>query len=99
MVFSQVLTSTLPLPTCKNVGLYEALNRLSADVEETHRTFIFYNEIYCLREGKFPGNFPIIVNYFEIKDDNLLNLLFHQPSTYNHQEEPGIMHNLATEID
>ena len=62
--FSQVLTSTLPLPTCKNLGLYEALNRSSADVEETHRTFIFYNEIYCLREGKFPGNFPIIVNYF-----------------------------------
>ncbi len=39
--FSEVLTSTFPLPTCKNLGLYEALNRSSADVEETHRTFIF----------------------------------------------------------
>ncbi len=29
----------------KNLGLYEALNRSSADVEETHLTFIFYNEI------------------------------------------------------
>ena len=62
--FNPSSTYTLPLPTCKNLGLYEALNRSSADVEETHRTFIFYNEIYCLREGKFPGNFPIIVNYF-----------------------------------
>ena len=34
--------STLPLPTCKNLGLYEALNRSSVDVEETHRTFIFF---------------------------------------------------------
>ena len=49
--FSQVLTSTLPLPTCKNLGLYEALNRSSADVEETHRKFIFCNEIYCYVRG------------------------------------------------
>ncbi len=44
--FSQVLTSTLPLPTCKNVGLYEALNRSSADVEETHQTFIIKFNVY-----------------------------------------------------
>ncbi len=49
--FSQVLTSTLPLLTCKNLGLYEALNRSSADVEESHRTFILrlrYTMLYFL---------------------------------------------------
>ena len=48
-------------------------------------TFIFYNEINCcLHEGKF----PIIV-----KVEKIITCtgLFHQPSTYNHQEEPGIL--------
>ncbi len=51
-IFSQVLTSG------KNLALYKALNRSSADVEETHRTFIFKFT------GYVSGNFPIIVNYF-----------------------------------
>ncbi len=48
-------------------GSLRCLNRSSADVEQTHQTCYFYNEIYCVREGEFPlsagiSNFPIIIN-------------------------------------
>ncbi len=60
--FSQMITSTLPLPACKNLALYDALNGPSVEVEQTHQTCFFYNEIYWLREGEFPllsREFPI----------------------------------------
>ncbi len=53
--FSQVLTSTLPLPTCKNLGLYEALNRSSADVESTFGHFL----LTVCRQGPLFGPPPL----------------------------------------
>ena len=63
--FPQVLTSTLPLPTCKNLGLYEALNRSSTDVEETHRTFIFYNKFTVYVRGNSLGISLLLLIIFD----------------------------------
>ena len=67
-----MLTSTLPLPTCKNLGLYEALNRSSADVEETHRTLILKFTVYVRGNSLL---LLIIFNNNNYKVNNLYQLL------------------------
>ena len=77
--FSQVLTSALPLPTCKNLALYEALNRSSADVEETHPTFIFTMKFTVYVRGNSLGISLLLLIIFNKKRLQLVQDYFISP--------------------
>ena len=82
--FPQVLTSTFPLPTCENLGLYEASGQAPTLKKLTKRSFV------TMKFTALGISLLLVIIFNKLKMTTCTRL-FHQPSTYNHQEEPGIL--------